>query len=443
MLLRRCATALAAATVLSASAAPAALADASPSPSPEVTLPAGLYGAGDPQYDAVWRQSTALLAQDALGVTPAESAVAWLADQQCDDGSFSSYRADPQAPCDAQTPRDTNATAMAVQALAALRGADADAVGDAVAWLESVRGEDGGWAYYAGDPASDANSTAVVAGALNAAGRDGSGADSPAAALSAFQLGCDAPDGQAGAFAHVPEENGDLKPNGLATASAALGAQGLGLAAEAAGEDAGRPTLPECDEDGRFPAERSAQAAAAYLSAELERNGGYLEFAMPGAEPQPDHSGTALAVIALAAGGYADAAQEPLNWLADHHDQWQGLNESPAGLGQLVLAVRAAGGDPRAFGGTDLLDRLSATGPEPQPSKEPKGVASDGREDADGEDGNGTAVWWVVGSIFVAGVGVGLLVSLRKRGTGPNGSADGSANGSGGSSGGSSGGDAR
>ena len=55
---------------------------------------------------------------------------------------------------------DTNSTAAAVQALAALGGHDA-ATGKAVAWLKSVQNKDGGWGYAPGG-ASDTNSTSVV-----------------------------------------------------------------------------------------------------------------------------------------------------------------------------------------------------------------------------------------------------------------------------------------
>lgn len=48
---------------------------------------------------------------------------------------------------------DTNQTAAAVQALAALGGHDA-VTDKAVGWLKSVQNEDGGWGYTAGSPAT-------------------------------------------------------------------------------------------------------------------------------------------------------------------------------------------------------------------------------------------------------------------------------------------------
>lgn len=122
--LRRSAAALAASAVLgmaiASAAAPAAI--AAPTPTPSTVLPSGLYGTGDPTYDGVWRQSLALLAQDTVGLKPAAKAVDWLTGQPCDNGAFPSYRADATKPCDAKLPLDSNASAAAVQALAALGG---------------------------------------------------------------------------------------------------------------------------------------------------------------------------------------------------------------------------------------------------------------------------------------------------------------------------------
>ncbi len=124
---RSSAAALAAIAVIGAAAAPAVAAD--PSPSTSSSAPSGksggtdgLYGSADPQYDGVWRQSLALLAQDTAGVIPSSSAVKWLTDQQCDNGAFAPFRADPAKACDAKTMVDTNSTAAAVQALWAVGG---------------------------------------------------------------------------------------------------------------------------------------------------------------------------------------------------------------------------------------------------------------------------------------------------------------------------------
>jgi len=153
------------AAALAATAAPAfAAASASPAP---VTVPAGLYGKSDPTYDGVWRQGLSLIALHTQGVTPAASAISWLTGQQCADGGWPSYNADPAKGCTPAT-EDTNATSVAVQALVALGGHDA-AVGKAVAWYKKVQNADGGWSDNPGTP-SDGNSTGLVVAALTAAG---------------------------------------------------------------------------------------------------------------------------------------------------------------------------------------------------------------------------------------------------------------------------------
>ncbi|MGW3728773.1 prenyltransferase/squalene oxidase repeat-containing protein, partial [Streptomyces sp. NPDC000851] len=143
MNVRRSAAVLAATAVIGVAATPVAQA-ADPSPSPSVALPSGLYGTSDPTYDGVWRQSLALLAQDTVGLEPAGKATDWLARQQCDNGGFAAFRAEPAKDCDAKTMVDTNSTAAAVQAFAAVGDYDA-ATGKAVDWLKSVQNEDGGW----------------------------------------------------------------------------------------------------------------------------------------------------------------------------------------------------------------------------------------------------------------------------------------------------------
>lgn len=247
---RRGAAALAAAAVLLGTGA-AGAATAAPSPSPSAgTAPAGPYGTKDPTYDGVWRQSLAFLAQRATGFQPADQAVDWLRGQQCEDGSFSSYRADVTKPCDAKTMRDTNATAVAVQALRAVRRQAAEpekldaAVKAGSDWLRSVQNKDGGWGYGAGG-ASDANSTSVVIGALAATGvKPGSFTSAegrtPYDALLTFALPCTDKDG-AGAFAYQPDKSGKLLANADATAAATLAGLGKSVVATKASPEQPRP----------------------------------------------------------------------------------------------------------------------------------------------------------------------------------------------------------
>ncbi|MFI1163112.1 prenyltransferase/squalene oxidase repeat-containing protein [Streptomyces sp. NPDC020801] len=412
MNVRRSAAALAAVAVIG-SAAPAVAADSSPAPSgspSSAALPSGLYGSTDPKYDGVWRQSLALLAQHTAGIRPAAKAVDWLTGQQCANGSYAAFRAEPARACDAKVMVDTNSTAAAVQALAALGGHDA-ATAKAVTWLKSVQNKDGGWGYAPGGP-SDTNSTSVVIGALTAVGekpnavlKDGK---SPYDALLTFALPCSG-DGD-GAFAYQPDKKGKLAANADATAAGVVGTLGQGLAAKASGRAGG--TGARCADSGAPAPARAAANGAAYLANAVARNG-YLTSVLPGATDQPDYGNTADAVVALAAQGGAARAQKPLRWLEQHAGAWA-KQSGPAAYAQLVFAAHATGTDPHHFGGVDLVSRLNATGPAPQAAGQEKKSATDSAKDgAKSDSGYGTL--WIVGVFLVAGIGIGFLLSGRRK----------------------------
>ncbi|MFK0253241.1 prenyltransferase/squalene oxidase repeat-containing protein [Streptomyces sp. NPDC090445] len=426
MNIRRSAAALAASAVLCAGAAPAAFAAPStpfapfaPSaPSPAASappvIPSGLYGKNDPTYDGVWRQSVALLAQHTVGVKPAKEAVAWLAGQQCVNGGFASFRADAAAACDATTMYDTNATAMAVQALKTLGGQDA-AVKKSVDWLKSVQNEDGGWAFVPGSP-SDANSTAVVVSALTVAGEKPAEVKSKAGksayeGLLAFRLGCAAqPPSDGGAFAYQPAD-GKLLPNADATAAATLAALGKGAVVAPAAKDT--PAGPSACAASAEP-DAAGLAGAGYLAEALKKGGDHLMAVTPGSDqPTADTGNTVDAVIALAAAGHKQSAAGALEWLKGNSSEW--AKGSPAALGTLVLAAHATGTDPKAFGGTDLVSALNATGPAPQAAGTPE--PSGTKDDNDGKktDSDDQNIWWMIGAGAAAGAGIGILLSGRRK----------------------------
>ncbi|GAA5204141.1 prenyltransferase/squalene oxidase repeat-containing protein [Streptomyces thinghirensis] len=413
---RSSAAALAAIAVIGAAAAPAAAADPSSSPSasaPSAPESSGLYGTADPQYDGVWRQSLALLAQDTVGVVPSSKAVGWLTGQQCDNGAFAPYRADPAKACDAKTMVDTNNTAAAVQALWAV-GGHGDVVESALTWLKSVQNKDGGWGYTPGGP-SDANSTSIVIGALTATDskpeqvqKDGK---SPYDALLTFALPC-AEDRGAGAFAFQPDEDGKLLANADATAAGVLGALGKGLVTEA-GKAAGDATCTDAKKPTR---EQAAANGAAHL-ADAVAEDGHLKSALGGSADQPDYGNTADAVVALAAQGGAEQAAKPLAWLQKNAAKWA-EQSGPAAYAQLIFAAHATGTDPRAFGGTDLVARLNATGPSPQGAEAKDSAtvsAEDDTKENDDKDDSGFGVWWFVGVCLVFGIGIGFLLSGRNK----------------------------
>ncbi|MFE9553250.1 prenyltransferase/squalene oxidase repeat-containing protein [Streptomyces sp. NPDC006692] len=405
MTVRRCAAALVAATAIVGGAAPAAFADGAPSPA---AVPPGLYGTKDPQYDGVFRQSFAFLAQQTADVRPAAQAVAWLTGQQCADGSFMSFRADTTKACDA-TKLDTNATSAAIQALVALGGHD-DAVKKGVAWLKSVQQDDGGWPYTPGAGGSDANSTGIVIGALAAAGekpasvKSAKGGKSPFDALLTFALPCDDPTG-GGAFAFQPDaKTRKLYANADATAAAVTGSLGKGLTATAGPAD----TKGTSCEKAATP-EQGAHNGAAYLARTLAATG-FLKSPMPGAADQPDYSNTADAVVALAADGMADQAKKSADWLSKNAAAWAKDN-GPAAYAQLVFAADATGADPKNFGGVNLVEALNATGPAPQAAPS----ASPSAQQKEEKKNDGISIWWIVGVGLVAGIGIGFLISGRKK----------------------------
>ncbi|MFE6914908.1 prenyltransferase/squalene oxidase repeat-containing protein [Streptomyces rubiginosohelvolus] len=411
MTVRRSAAALATTAVLLGVAAPVAV--AAPSPSPSADLPAGLYGTTDPTYDGVWRQSLAFLAQKIEYVTPSTQSVDWLVGQQCDSGAFTSYRADTSKPCDASTVMDTNATAIAVQALVEINQRREDA-NNGADWLKSVQNEDGGWGYNPGSP-SDANSTSIVIGALARTGvpvneLTTANGSTPYTALQSLAIACGEKDG--GAFAYQPGKKGELTANMDATAASVLGLMGKGIASGTSNA----VKDPSCTKGDDLSPEQTAQNGASFLADTLEKQP-YLEQApMPGAEdadPQPDYGNTSDAVVALAASGHADKAKASVAWLQKNGTGWA-KQGGPAATAQLILAAHATGADARSFGGVDLVKQLNSMGPSPAatalPSPTPTGPQPSSGTDSD--DG-GLSLGWLIGIGLLAGTGIGFLISMR------------------------------
>ncbi len=329
----------------------------------------GLYGAQDPTYDGVYRQSVSLLALDASGTTPAAATVQWLLDQQCANGAWTSYRPDLTDECAPGT-EDSNATAAAVQALAA-RGVSP--THDAVAWLRSIQNDDGGFPYGPGG-ASDANSTALALGALTAAGVDpmtvtsASGA-SGFDALAALQLSCGTEAATLGAFDYsrvdfAGNPKASLEANDFATVQAVPGLLGLTLVTPPAATPVA--TVPDCPAGPADDPQRAAWGAD-YLQRTITANpdGPFLSSVFgPGA----DYGSTANAVLALTATGVSpETATAAADWLSRNAvPDWvpdADGEDRPAALATLILVARATGMDPTDFAGADLLQRLVDTGP--------------------------------------------------------------------------------
>ena len=135
---------------------------------------AGLFGGADPTFDGASRQGLALLALATTGLKNPRGA-AWLAKQQCADGSWQAYRSDLTKPCGLPDPghgtgSDTNSTAWAYQGLKANA---ATPPRDPLAWLAANETPDAGWSFYGGaGGVADASSTALVTQAIIASGAD-------------------------------------------------------------------------------------------------------------------------------------------------------------------------------------------------------------------------------------------------------------------------------
>ena len=178
------------------------------------------------------------LADDALGwlATHIDDPLAagWLIDRQCADGSWMPYRDAATVDCppfdwDTFIGADSNTTAVAAMGLSA-QGAEPDH--DVTAWFAQTRSTTGGWSFVAApDAQDDPNSTALAISALLALGQNpdttgaGGAAVTPAARLLSFQLGCDAGDGDRGAF-WFP---GSFDPSPMSTGQAALALAGSAL----------------------------------------------------------------------------------------------------------------------------------------------------------------------------------------------------------------------
>lgn len=330
---------------LLAGTAPAALAN---TPTP------GLFGSADPTYDGVYRQSLAILGLTVADAPVPASAVAWLAGQQCPDGSFEAYRAVVARPCSAPAPAaftgpDSNSTALAATALRA--SGRTPSANRAVAALVRTQNRDGGWGYTLGG-ASDVNSTGLALAAVRGASSTSATRSATARALRylrSVQVPCGRTDGSR--FG-LPYQAGQAA-NALASVQALVGVAGTLPVADVARTRLGRV---RCDDpfDERI---------AAYVSRQVLTNDGAIPSALG---EGTDWNATAFAVLGLAAAGAApariDTAIKALRRGAGDF-VGAGAAASPAAAGTVIQAAVAAGDNPRAFGPTrtNLVATLLAT----------------------------------------------------------------------------------
>ena len=316
----------------------------------------GLFGAADPTYDGVLRQSYALIGLNAVGVAPPASAVTWLLDQQCASGAFMAYRTDSCTTADLSTytGTDTNSTAAAAIALTTVGQVKAGRA--AVRWLVGSQLSDGGWPWLAG-LTSDPVSTGLVMQALRADDRDSK------SLRTAIRRGAAWIRGHVADCSVAKENFGGLGfseqsvPDGFSTAAALIGYAGPLTALSPTQTQAAPPV--QCD--NRVAA---AGAMSRFLVSSLVRHNGSIPGLMDSS--QPDWNATAFAIIALRNAGFgANAMQTSTRALLRNANDYilSGSDTMPAAIGTLLLVARATDTAPRAFGPQriDLISRLLGT----------------------------------------------------------------------------------
>jgi hypothetical protein len=339
-------------SLIAAGAAAGMLLTASPAPADGK----GLYGSADPTFDGVYRQSLSILALTAADKKVPTAAVRWLKKQQCEDGGFMAHRADTDAACQPPDPvgfagQDSNATAVATAALWHVGATKKSR--QSARWLTQRRNTDGGWAYYpAPGAASDANSTALVQGALRLLGRGPS-----AKYLKGLQNRCETPPSQRGGI-RFDEASQEANDNATAQVAWMLGG---GLRLPENGRIAKRTPGLTC-KGARSGRASMKTAARAYLTKRLRSVRGDLPYG--GGYPGTDYAGAASGVLALANAGVSrKAVRTTSRFLQRSADDWitASGDDAPGALAMLVLVAEATGDDPRDFGGTNLVRRLVKT----------------------------------------------------------------------------------
>jgi len=320
------------------------------SPAMATSPNAGLFGASDPTYDGVYRQSLSIIALQPLNKVPVE-AVSWLKSQQCADGTFVSYRASTATPCPAADPSkfsgpDSNSTAMAATALRAVADhADAD---KAINALVAKQNSDGGWGYTLGST-SDVNSTGLVLTALHGAATipaNAAAINKAQAYLTKAQVPCTG----TGTFG-LPYQPGG-KADYLASAQGLTGIAGTLPVAKPAKYAPVKGISCSSDSEARV---------SAFLANSLVSTKGALPSAMD--PTQTDYNATASAVVALASSAIGKAGAVAGSALLQQHVTAYtlfGPKFKPAAAASLIQVAEVTGANPRAFGSekTNLVANL-------------------------------------------------------------------------------------
>jgi len=320
---------------------------------------AGLYGATDPTYDGVYRQSLSLLALTGAKVKPAPSAIDWLVSQQCADGGYESFRADIATPCDI-TQEDSNSTAIAAAAMQ-VTGKKAVA-SKSTAWLLAHRNKDGGIGFnplaqaspdY--DPtASDANSTGLMFLALNTVSPT-KYKNVAAGILAKYQVNCSEGAGKSGALDYQIADG--LTANDYATAQAAFAFTGVALPLVITKSNAA-PINP-CSAKSKSTT-KVADGAMLYLASRLTNNPRGIPSAFG---TGTDWNTTAWATLALVGSGYRyPAISTAVAAMSDGAISWAFEAKTnaakPGPLAMMLLVATSLKLDVHHFGGIDLTKSI-------------------------------------------------------------------------------------
>jgi hypothetical protein len=351
-------TGTAAAVCLVAALVGAPVASAAPVAPASPTTDVGLYGAANPTFDGVLRQSYALLGLAAIGRTAPADALAWLTAQQCANGAFQAYVA-PGQTCTAPsastyTGPDVNSTAVAAMALHA-HGRTARAE-RAIRWLLREQDSTGGWEWIDGlapDPVSTGLALQALRSGVLPAGETARAIRRGDAFIAARILACPAPRDTRGG---VPFAAGS-DPDGFTAVTALLGLVGAPPVAPTAQRGAA-PTL-DCGTSAT-----PAGSIARYLIRNITVGDGLIPSAF--APGSADYNATAQAVLALVGSGFGKSAiTRAVGALGRSVRAYVGSGDaaSPAALGTLLLVAHATEQSATAFGPgkVNLVKHLAAT----------------------------------------------------------------------------------
>ena len=306
------------------------------------TATTGLYGAGDPTYDGVFRQSLAILGLVANDVKPNKAAITWLLKQQCANGGFQAYRPDTTKACDESDPvnytgPDTNSTALALTALSSVN--QTASAGSAAAWLTKQQNKDGGWPWFSASP-SDSSSTGLVLVAVKALKPNGSASAIVRAGkyLTSVKLSCASGGGLA-----------FQKPGAANAQSTSQAFTGLTAGLIVGGAQTLSPN-PTCGAT-------TASNAGSYLANAIMKDGALPNSFGAGS----DFSSTAFAILGFVASATGKQAVTRGTATLAANASAYGIPDgaaSPGALGLLLMVSKATNAKATNFGGINLITTL-------------------------------------------------------------------------------------